>query len=557
MTTTPDYIIVGGGSAGCVLANRLSADPACEVLLLEAGNANGHPLMNVPGAYAKLFRTPIDWALYSEPQPHLHNRRLFLPRGKTLGGSSSTNAMAYVRGNAADYDDWAALGNAGWSYREVLPYFIRSEHNEQFADLDQGFHGRGGPLNVTFAQRFRTPFAEAFVEACTEWGLPRNADYNGREQRGAGFFQFTIKGQRRHSAADAFLQPVLGRPNLRVITRARAQEILLEGDRATGIRFRTPRGEEIVSVKREVILAAGSFHSPHLLMHSGIGDAEELRYHGIEPKHHLPGVGKNLQDHLFFPVSAISKQRAGQNHNLTAWAQASGLARFLLFKAGPLTISPLEAVAFLNPDDPNGRVKTQLHFVPIHVGGGYNYDMYDLRTYPTRPDGFTILPSLLHPRSRGTVSLAAKDPAAPARIQPNFLADEADLETLLKGARAALDIMRQSAFEPYRDRLVMPPDISSDDAVAEHIRRSVETIYHPVGTCKMGTDELAVVDPQLRVHGLGGLRVVDASIMPTIVTGNTNAPVMMIAEKAADLILQRPGERGDFSEKSAARNPRT
>ncbi len=536
--STPDFIIIGAGSAGCVLANRLSADPAIQVVLLEAGGPDKFPLIRIPNAYGKLFRTPIDWGLWSEEQEHLEGRKLYLPRGKTLGGSSSTNAMAYVRGNRADYDDWAAAGNAGWDFESILPYFMRSEHNEQHDQLDEGYHGQDGPLNVTFAQKFQTPFARAFVDACGESGIPFTADYNGAKQTGAGFFQFTIKDQQRHSTAAAFLHPVMDRPNLRVITGAQVERILLDKDRAVGVAYRTTSGPAELRANKEVLLSAGAFHSPQLLLLSGIGDPDELAQHNIECKRPLPGVGKNLQDHLFYAVSATSGKRAGQNHVLQPWSQFVSLLRYLFVKSGPLTISPLEAVAFFNIDQMGERVDTEFHFASLHIGGDYNYDMYDLRTYPKTPDGFTILPSLLRPKSRGYVGLRSDDPQDTPLIQPNFLSEEDDLVHLVKGGKRALEVLAQPSFRPYLKEVIMPQDSSSDDAIADHIRRSVETIYHPVGTCKMGNDEMAVVDNELRVHGLEGLRVVDASIMPTIVSGNTNAPVIMIAEKAADLLMQ-------------------
>lgn len=531
-----DYIIIGAGSAGCVLANRLSADPANEVLLLEAGGKDRDPYIHLPGAYAQLFKKSYDWGYWSEPQAHLNNRKIYLPRGKTLGGCSSTNAMAYVRGNKEDYNDWAALGNEGWSYEEVLPYFLKSEHNEQAGTLDEGFHGKNGELNVTFAQGYKSPYGDAFIEAGKQAGIPENHDYNGKSQKGVGRFQFTIKNGLRHSAAAAFLKPALKRPNLKAITKAHVKRIIIENDKAVGVEFFKGKSTQEVFAQKEVILSCGAFASPQVLMLSGIGDSSELNTHGIETIKNLPGVGKNLQDHLFYSVSASSKQQKGLNHYIPMHQQLLALFPFLLGRKGPYTASPLESFGFINVDNPNERANFQFHFAPMHVGRGYDYDMYDLDTYP-RHDGFTILPSLLHPKSRGTISLRSKDPKTYPIIQPNFLSEEEDMKQLVKGGQIALNILQQSAFEPYVKDILAPPNGTSDEALAEHIRASVETIYHPVGTCKMGEDEAAVVDNELRVHGIENLRVIDASIMPKIVTGNTNAPVYMIAEKGADMIL--------------------
>lgn len=529
-----DYIIVGAGSAGCVLANRLSADPAVSVLLLEAGGPDRKLEIHIPAAYSKLNRTEVDWAFWTQPQEHVLGRQIYLPRGKTLGGSSSTNAMAYVRGNKADYDEWAALGNAGWSYQDVLPYFKRSEHNEQ---LTNNYHSQGGELNVTFAQRYLSPVAHAFLDGCAQNGIPKNEDYNGAEQHGAGLFQFTIKDQKRHSTAVAFLKPAQKRPNLTVLTHAHLKQILLENDRAVGVEVLTGKSAtQTFRARKEVILSAGAFNSPQLLMLSGIGDPEQLRAQGITTKKVLPGVGRNLQDHLFFSVSALSTVILA-NHHLKPLNQVKGLLNYLLFKKGILTVSPLEAGAFLqvNEGGPD-PVDFQFHFAPFHLGGDYQGDLYNPETFP-HTSGYTILPTLLKPKSIGYVGLQSANPLAAPLIQPNFLSHEDDLRTLLKGGRKAIEVMESDAFAPYRKELIAPPQRESDEAIILHIKKVLETVYHPVGTCKMGQDESAVVDAQLRVHGLEGLRVVDASIMPRIVSGNTNAPVIMIAEKAADLIL--------------------
>ncbi len=528
-----DYIIVGAGSAGCVLANRLSEDPSNKVLLLEAGAPDKKMEIKIPGAYTKLHRSEVDWGFWSEPQKQLDGRKLFLPRGKTLGGSSSTNAMAYVRGNLADYDEWEALGNKGWDYESVLPFFKKSEHNE---DFNNEFHGTSGPLNVTFAKGYKTPFADAFLEACAEKGIPKNPDYNGASQFGASLMQFTIKDGFRHSCATAFLKPVLSRPNLTILTRAQAKKIIIKNDRASGIEFFTKNGSvSTVTARKEVILSAGAFHSPQLLMLSGVGVKDELSRFGISCKKELRGVGQNLQDHLFFNCAALSKKQEGFNHHITPFYQLKGIAQLYLSGKGALSCSPLEAVAFFNTEGKE-EVDFQFHFAPIQVGSDYQTDFHDLSTFPTA-DGFSILPSLIKPKSKGFVSLQSADPKAAPKIQPNFLTAEEDWKSLIRGTRKAIEVLESKAFNPYRKAIITPPD-QSEEGIIAHIKKSVETIYHPVGTCKMGNDEASVVNAQLQVHGIEGLRVIDASIMPTIISGNTNAACIMIGEKAASLTLK-------------------
>ena len=395
---------------------------------------------------------------------------------------------------------------------------------------------RRGELNVCFPKRFQTPYSEAFVNACVERGFVRNPDYNGARQAGAGLFQFTIRNGRRHSGATAFLNPVKKRSNLTILTRTQVTRIILEKGRAVGVEARTKNGETVTfRAGQEVLLSAGAFASPQILMLSGIGEREQLQKYGIDCLHELPGVGKNLQDHLFFNISALSKQQQGQNHHIHPFHQMVDFLQYLLFKKGALTISPLEAVAFGSTTASPERVDIQYHFASFQMGADGKTSLYRLKSF-SYEDGVSILPTLLRPKSRGKVSLRSADPFEYPAIQPNFLEAEADRRVLLEGARKALEILEAKAFDPFRKQIIGLKPGDSDDVLFLHIQKFLETVYHPVGTCKMGQDEMAVVDAQLRVHGIEGLRVVDASIMPVIVSGNTNAPVYMIAERAADLV---------------------
>jgi choline dehydrogenase len=526
-----DYIIVGAGSAGCVLANRLSADGRHSVCLLEAGPPDTNPFIHIPGGILQAIRSKaLNWHFWTEPQAHLDNRPRYWPRGRTLGGSSSINAMCYIRGHASDYDQWAKAGNPGWSYREVLPFFRKAE-NHELGEND--FHGVGGPLNVA-ALRDPNPLSLAFVEACAQAGFAPTDDFNGARQEGSGLYRVMQKDGQRCSNARAYLREAEGRKNLTVRTGVHVTRVLLDGKRAAGVRlFESGRYVDVLA-QREVILCAGAIGSPQLLLLSGIGPKEEIQKHGLAVAHELPGVGRNLQDHLDVIISTRNKSRLAISfHPLSLWRGLRELFRYLFFKRGDLTSNSAEGGAFTKSSPAEPIPDLQYHFV-IGANTHHAQDMAPLLRYV-----YSLHVCVLRPKSRGTVTLRSADALAPPVIQPGYCSDPADFDKLVAAFKQARAILSQPAFGPHRlEELDPGPKVQSDEEVRAWIRANAETIYHPVGTCKMGRDDLAVVDPELRVRGLRGLRVVDASIMPTLVGGNTNAPTTMIAEKAASMMLQ-------------------
>ena len=509
-----DYVIVGAGSAGCVIAGRLSEDRDVRVALLEAGGQDGRPEIAMPIAFPMLLKSSVDWDLYGEQEPGLGGRRLFLPRGKVLGGSGSINAMIYIRGNRADYDGWAAGGAQGWSYDEVLPYFKRSEDNERGED---GFHGVGGPLSVADS-RAMSPLIETMLEAAELSGLDYNPDFNGARQEGAGRFQLTQRNGRRHSTAAAFIHPVETRPNLDVITDALALRILFEGTRAVGVEVSRNGVVEQVGAQREVILSAGSYQSPVLLMISGIGPAEDLAPYGMEVRENLP-VGHNLQDHCMCQLNYETDE--------PSLFGAFAAANFALFEGegrGPLTSNIPEAAAFFHTRPGLEAPDMQFHFAPSMF--------YDEGLSAPHDHGYCFGPVVIKPTSRGRVLLRAPLADSKPRVLCNFLTTEEDRRCMIAGLRKALEVAEQEPLRRAMRRPFSVPAGDSDEDLMDFVRRAAQSVYHPTSTCAIGS----VVDPQLRVYGFEGLRVADASVMPTITRGNTNAATIMIGEKAADLI---------------------
>lgn len=538
---TYDYVIVGGGSAGSTLAARLSEDPKITVCLLEAGGEGKDIVIRAPlGAATMLSGRPKinNWAFQTEPQPGLNGRRGYQPRGKALGGSSCINAMLYIRGHRSDYDDWAALGCEGWAWDDVLPFFKRAEGNERGGDE---LHGNTGPLQVA-NQRSPRPMSRAFIEACAETQIRRNDDFNGPEQEGAGLYQVTqfwggAKNGERCSAAAAYLHPVMGRSNLTIITRAHSTGLIFDGKRAKGVRYHRKGRDETVEAGREVILCSGAFGTPQLLLLSGIGPADELIRHGIGMVHELPGVGKNLQDHLDFTTIWSSKEI--DLFGLSARGALKLIKSALQWRkdgTGMMASPGAEGGAFLKSDPSLERPDLQLHFII----GKVDDHLRKIRL----GYGLTCHMCVLRPYSRGEVGLFNKDPFSPPRIDPRFLSDDRDTQLTLKGAKLMRKIIEAPALAKYREKELYLPDTVSDAELLNHIRNRADTTYHPVGTCKMGVDYMAVVDAQLRVRGMQNLRVVDASIMPTLVGGNTNAPTIMIAEKAAEILRAETHQTG-------------
>lgn len=533
MTDSYDFIIVGAGAAGCVLANRLSADPGNRVLLLEAGGEDSSMLLKIPAGFGKVMGTKVNWIFDTAPQRHMANRSMFLPQGKVLGGSTSLNAMLYVRGNRRDYDDWHARGNAGWSYEEVLPYFKRQERNERIADE---YHGTEGELNVA-DQVQHNPLSQAFVRAAQQAGIPFTADPNGAEQDGVFYHQVTQRGARRESASTAFLHPVRKRRNLSVLTDADVTRVLVADGVATGVEYRRGGKTRRALASREVILSAGAINSPRILLLSGIGPADELRELGIEPVLDLPGVGKNLHDQLEVFVTVASREPVSYTGEDRALRMLRHGIQYTLFKTGPATATVTEAGAFLRTSPSLDRPDLQLHFLPVIV----QWKDGERTAEKVSGHGFTVLANVARPKSRGEIRLRSADPDDTPIIDPDYLADEDDWRLSLQGLRIIREILAAPAFARYVDRELLPGEHASDDeSLRDFITRWAKTDYHPVGSCRMGVDDLAVVDPELRVRGIERLRVVDASIMPETISGNTQAPAMMIGEKGADLILGAP-----------------
>ena len=528
---TFDYIIVGGGSAGCVLANRLSEDPKNSVCLIEAGPKDRHPFIHIPAAVVTLIRhKTLNWCYNTVKQINSSNRSVYIPRGRALGGSSSINGMIYMRGHPFDFDDWAAMGNPGWGFKDVLPYFKKSENNETRGG---DFHGKGGLLNVSELEK-RNELTDAYLDATDSLQLPRRDDFNAEDNEGFGYRQLTIKQGRRHSTAVAFLKPALNRANLTVVTDGLVNRVLLDGKRAVGIELKSNGAMQRISCAKEVILTSGAVGSPMILLRSGIGPASEIAKHGLPVLHELPGVGRNFHDHQAVSITVSTPTTASYaiTFKKLPWI-AWNILRYGLTRRGFLAGNMIEGGGFTKTDPRLDRTDMQFGFMPglrksngSFINAGY---------------GYTLAAMMLRPKSRGTVTLSGPNPEDGPLLDPNFFAEPEDIEVMLKGVKTARRMLEAPAFAKYGGQETKPGKaVQTDDELRQFIRDTASTVYHPAGTCKMGPGGDAVVDAQLRVHGIAGLRVVDASIMPVVIGGNTNAPTIMIAEKGADMILGKP-----------------
>jgi choline dehydrogenase len=526
-----DYVIVGAGSAGCVLAARLSEDPRVQVLLLEAGPEDRHPWLHIPIGYGRTFRNPAySWQFQTEPEEGTAGRSLTIPRGKVLGGSSAINGLGFTRGQAEDYDAWAQMGNRGWSFAEVLPYFKRMERFEGGGDA---FRGGDGPLPVSYA-RDRWELCEVFIAAAARHGIPYNPDPNGARQDGINYFQMNTRNGLRHSTAKAYLNPVRARPNLTVETHAEARRLLFEGRRCIGLAYEVQGRPRQARAGREVILAGGSVGSPQLLELSGVGDGERLKALGIEVVHHLPGVGENLHDHYLARSVWRVRRKVTFNERMRGWRLAAEAAKFVLFRRGLLAICAAQLCAFVRSRPELDLPDLELTITP------WSFEAGKVGVLEREP-GMSIVAFQLRPESRGSIHLASPDPKAPPAIRPNYLATETDRRVLIDGLRLARRIVASPELDPYRGEQIWPaPHLEGDAELLAHARETGASVGHLAGTCKMGpaTDAGAVVGPDLKVHGLAGLRVADASILPAMISGHTNAPVIMIGEKASDLVRE-------------------
>ncbi|WP_125560433.1 choline dehydrogenase [Pseudoalteromonas rubra] len=543
-----DYIIVGAGSAGCVLANRLSANPQHRVLLLETGGSDKSIFIQMPTALSIPMNTDkYAWQFHTEPEPYLDNRVMHCPRGKVLGGSSSINGMVYVRGHAKDFDEWQQHGAQGWDYQACLPYFKRAE---SWYLGDDPYRGNDGPLGTNNGNEMANPLYRAFIEAGAQAGYATTQDYNGEQQEGFGPMHMTVKDGRRCSASRAYLDPVKGRDNLTIVTGALVHKVLLEGKRAVGVEYQCKGKIHSASAERRVILSAGPIGSPHLLQLSGIGDQATLQAAGVEVKHHLPGVGKNLQDHLEFYFQYKCKQPITLNGKLDWFSKGLIGARWLLNKSGLGATNHFESCAFIRSKEGVEWPDLQYHFLPaaIRYDGKSAFDGH----------GFQVHIGHNKPKSRGEVTLKSADPTQAPKIQFNYLAHQDDIEGFRACVRLTREIIEQPAFDAYRDGEIQPgKGVQSDAEIDAFVRQAVESAYHPSCSCKMGEDDMAVVDSNTQVHGIDGLNVVDSSIFPTIPNGNLNAPTIMVAEKAADIILGQPALKANNAQVAIARQWQT